>query len=248
MKKSVIILIIMIITYNCKTEEPRYSVPDKVVMVPKNPDTSAVEQGIDAVPDYDGIQIQWYRLFDRSIDYFTIYRKGEDDRYFKKIANRNIDFTQPSNLDTTFMDTIGVELYTDYSYYVTATNKDGKEGPPSDTVSYLLLQKVIIQYPKGQFNFEVTPEFVWNMDQEYKPDYYILRIKKEIGDWLFFVAFVQSNYTNEPEIVDLNSFAPLDLDDFEAGIIYYWRVDCFGDEFPIPSGSESGWELFSVSE
>ena len=29
-----------------------------------------------------------------------------------------------------------------------------------------------------------------------KPDYYILRIKREVGDILFFVTYIQTNYTN----------------------------------------------------
>jgi hypothetical protein len=241
-------LIIIVITYCCKTEEPEYPVPDAVIMVAKSPDTSGVERGIDAVPESQGIQLQWYKITDRNIIHYNIYRKQDKtDSYFKKIAERRVDFTQPSDLDTMFTDTANVELYKDYFYYVTASNKDNKEGPPSDTVSYRLLPKVNIQYPKGQQISQTRPEFVWNMDQE-KPHQYILRIKEETSNELFFVAYIVSNYTNEPEIVNLNDFEPLDLDDFDPGIYYYWRVDCVGDELPRPSGSESNWELFSVSD
>ena len=73
MNKNILILLyIIIFLYCCKTEGPNLPVPDAVMMVPKFPDTSAVELGIDAIPEYDGILLQWYRSNDRNIEYYNI--------------------------------------------------------------------------------------------------------------------------------------------------------------------------------
>jgi hypothetical protein len=248
MNKITLLSLIIIILYGCKSEEPNYPVPDPVVMVAKSPDTSAVEQGIDAVPEYDGIQLQWYRLPERGIESYNIYRKSPDDTYFKRIAAKKIDDTQASGSDTTFLDT-SVVVYQDYFYYITATSKDNKEGMPGDTVSYRLLEKALTIYPDGQLNIEGLPVFQWNTTD--KPDLYILRIERDFDNKLCFIKIVQTNYLIEMETYDPGESEADSIEFFSevipgSGITYKWRIDCMGDDSPIPSGSESEWKYFGL--
>ena len=89
------------------------------------------------------------------------------------------------------------------------------------------------------------PIFQWTIENN--PDYYILRIERFLDRRLHFVGIIQSNYLNDIESFDPNSPNSIYMNDFIPGVEYWWRVDCIGDDTPLPSGSESNWKSFSVN-
>jgi hypothetical protein len=249
MNKMTLLSLIIIILFGCKSEEPNYPIPDAVVLVAKSPDTAAVEQGIDAVPEYNGIQLQWYLLPDRGIKSYNIYRKGPNDTYFKKIDSKPVDYTQISESDTSYLDTVFVDnfkYYQDYFYFVTATSKDNKEGPPSDTVSYQLFEKALPDGP-NTYLYESNPVFSWRLNNTVFPDMYILRIEQIYPYKLHYAGRFQRIEYDFSESISLTDTLQF-LDEVPAlifGQMYRWRIDCVEENEPYPSGSESNWLQFT---
>ena len=226
--------------------EPDLPTPDKVGMVAHTfiNDTLVVEQGIDAVPESDGIFLAWYSLRDPNISRYTIYRmKGET--YFQPLRSIDLENASPGK-DTTYTDDnqeAGLDLNVYYSYFVTATNKNGEEGMPLDTVKYLLIDKPQLIRPNGEFydpQSDGLPLLEWKfVDIQ---DQYILRIENILFEQVHYIGIFQSNYDNDLQITDLNAienfppFAPGD---------YRWRIDSVGPEAD-DSGAESNWYVFTI--
>jgi hypothetical protein len=78
--------------------------PPKATMVLRSPDTAAVERGIDAVPESNGIQVQWHKLFHPALKYYHLWRKGADDLTFSRIKIIDPERTSLGG-DTTYIDT-----------------------------------------------------------------------------------------------------------------------------------------------
>jgi len=85
MRKLLYFLPIIIIIACSDTQGPGSGTPGKVLIVPKIPDDSAVERGIDAVPDRDGIFLAWYKLKENNLRYYNIYRQRDGETFYRKI-------------------------------------------------------------------------------------------------------------------------------------------------------------------
>jgi hypothetical protein len=150
MMRSFILSLLCLTVFSCdKTGEPIVPDPGNVKMVEHTAadDTMAVERGIDAIPESDGIFLAWYALKEEKVNKYKIKRKGSES-FFDVI--KIIDpKTAPPGKDTTFVDDnsgAGLPLgdyY--YEYFVTATNQDGKESSVIDTVRYMLLPEFQIR-------------------------------------------------------------------------------------------------------
>ena len=106
--------------------------PQQVQMIEKLTDLGSVEKGIDAIPDKDGIHLEWYLLNDPDITQYNIYRKLKNEAVFSKIISIPVE-NVISPFDTTFSYVDDDSLVMNntefiYYYYVTATNRDGVEG------------------------------------------------------------------------------------------------------------------------
>jgi hypothetical protein len=230
---------IIVIIACSNPQDPVASVPGKIVLVPKEPDTALVERGIDAIPDREGVYLEWFNPGDNDLRYIDVYRMRDGETYFKKI--RSIDLESASaGEDTTYIDAPEDLIFNINNYYfVKAVNQDGVEGPASDTLKYKLMQKPVLSRPNGTI---VTglPVFYWSFPNVI-PDTYILRIREDFTNRVVFVReFQVTSYFAEQEL-DLSEVD--EPPEFNSGFTYLWRIDSVGPE-PLSSGSESQWQTF----
>jgi hypothetical protein len=229
------------------TGEPIVPEPGDVKMVEhsSSDDTLAFERGIDAVPESDGIYLAWYSLNDRNISQYHIYRKKEDETFFDRVKSIDLETASPGR-DTTFVDDNaenGLELNIHYYYYyVTASNTEGQESSPIDTLRYMLIDKPEPDRPDGESydpDVDGLPTLFWNFVEI--PNLYILRIENSF-DQVHYIGIFQSNYDNNYQTKDLSSIS--DLPAFIPGV-YKWRIDSIGPD-EDHSGAESNWKVFII--
>ncbi len=242
---AILLLAVVLIIASCDNAgEPIVPAPADVHMVHHSfaDDTLALERGIDAVPENDGISLAWYDLNDRNIRQYNIYRRRNDESYFR-IIKRIILEQVSSGRDTTFIDDnsdqgLDVNIY--YHYFVTATNTQDEESGAGDTLKYKLLSKPECRWPDGQtFSADSLPTITWDFVDI--PDLYVLRIENIFGQ-LHYVGIFQSNYDNNSQAKDLNKIPNLPA--FSPGD-YLWRIDSVGPD-EDNSGSESKWKTFLI--
>lgn len=239
-------LIVFLAFISCdNTGEPIVPEPGDVKMVEHyaSDDTLAVERGIDAVPESDGIYLAWYSLRDPNISQYNIYRKKESGTFFEHIKSIDLE-TATAGRDTTHIDD-NVELNTYYYYFVTATNKDGQKSSAIDTLRYMLIDKPdLLRSDKEDYDPDVDglPILFWHFVEI--PDLYILRIEN-IYDQLHYVHIFQVTDYFHDQLLDLNNEEKVpDLPDFPPGI-YKWRIDSIGPD-EDHSGAESNWKVFII--
>jgi hypothetical protein len=239
MKNFIIIIIIsLLFLIACENSQtPDTEPPDEVVWVEKTPDIAAEERGIDAVPDEDGIFLHWYKLQDRNVRYYNIYRQNENEAFFSRIRQIDIE-SATAGRDTTYIDS-DVLLNSFNYYYITAENSDGIQGLSSDTIRYKLYDKAETSQPFG--NVSGIPTFFWTFITVL-PDSFILRIEEDFPPYeLHFVRKFQSNYDNFAQVLDLSAVP--DPPEFGDDRSYKWRIDAIG--IPDTScGSESQYLQF----
>jgi len=228
------------------TGEPIVPEPGDVKMVEHYSvdDTLAIERGIDAVPESDGIYLAWYSLRDNNISHYNIYRKKEDGTFFQRIKTIDLE-TASSGRDTTYVDDnaeAGLDLNSYYHYYITATNTEGKESAAQDTLKYMLIDKPELIRPDGEtFDPDVDglPVLFWDFVEI--PDLYILRLENSF-DQVHYIGIFQSDYNSTNQMLDLNEIQ--DLSAFNPGV-YKWRIDSIGPD-EDHSGAESIWKVFII--
>ena len=231
------------------TNGPVTEEPGKLTFVPKGPDTAIVERGIDAVPDKDGILLEWFKSNDNNIRYIDIYRQKDGETYFRKIRTIDLE-TASAGGDVSYIDEsddIGINIYNEY--FLRALNSDGVEGQPSDTVQYNLLHKPVLSQPNGE-TVDGLPVFTWTFTDEVPPpDTYILRIEEVFTNRVVFIREFQIDYGAVIQSLDLSEEE--DPPQFVSGFTYRWRIDSVGAGILDPldrdknySGSESQWFSF----
>ena len=237
MKKLLSIAFLFFLFACSDTQTPDLPAPAKVIMVPRSDDMAEVERGIDAVPESDGIQIQWYDLHDRNVKSYKIYRKNENETFYSLVKTIDLETAFPGS-DTTYIDAAADLKLNSYNYYcVIAVNKDDMEGQPSDTLRYKLLSKPLTSNPNGEISG--MPKFYWSFPVV--PDSFILRIEEDFTGRLHFIRKFRSNYDNEYQELDLSQIE--NPPQFNSTLWYKWRIDIIGPE-PQSSGAESDWLSF----
>ena len=223
------------------SQTPNRNRPGKVIWVEKTTDMAAEERGIDAVPEEDGIFLQWYKLSDRDIRYYNVYRKNVNEGFFSKI--RQIDAGATAGRDTTFIDSDPVLNITN-EYYIAAENSDGLQGVASDTIAYKLLDKAETSSPNS--DIQGLPIFFWSLAYvSVQPDSFILRIEQDFPPYdLHFARKFQSDYQYDPQVLNLSDVP--DRPDFEIDRWYKWRIDLIGTNI-LSSGSESQYLRFRIN-
>jgi hypothetical protein len=226
---------------------PNTTPPGKLTFIPKGPDVAQTEQGIDAVPDQDGVYLEWFATADPNTRYIDIYRQREDETFYRRIWTIDLE-TASSDEKTAYVDDSEDVAKNSYNYYYLITrNGDGVEGQPSDTMQYNLLEKPELSRPNGDV-VDGLPTFTWRFP-DIIPENYILRIEEEFTNRVVFVR--------EFKVTEYFSNQSLDLakqDDppqFVSGFTYRWRIDSVGAGILDPddrsknySGSESQWLTF----
>jgi hypothetical protein len=243
MIRVAVIFVCMSLLFACTdTTGADSQLPSRVSMVMRSQDTASVEVGIDAVPENDGIQVQWHKVYHPALKYYHLWRKGEHDLTFTKIKVIDPERSSQGG-DTTYVDTdIIIRPPRYYRYYVAGANAEGKEGAPSDTVAYMLLEKAVLESPSQQA-IEGDFVFKWIFSGDAPPQYYILRIEEEFTKKLAYSnIFWNNNFIPGLDTLNLSEKEP-DLA-FPKGN-YRWRIDCIGEDAET-SGSESQWLRFII--
>jgi hypothetical protein len=242
--KRIYLLFLSLVVFGCKnSSEPTLPTPAKIRMVPRSNDMAAIEVGIDAVPESNGIKLQWFNPRDRNLKKYSVYRRESMETYFKVIKTVDLETVFPGQ-DTVYVDDDPDLPLNRYNYYyVTATNKDNLEGPPSDTLKYLLLEKPQTFKPNGE-TITGLPVFYWSFPATVTPDSFILRIEEEYTNYLFYIAKFQSNYDQPEQSLDLAQVP--NPPGFNSGQSYRWRIDSIGPDAET-SGSESAWLIFYIN-
>ena len=238
------LLFLMLMIFGCKnSSEPSLPTPAKIKMVDRSNDMAAVEMGIDAVPESNGIKLQWFNPHDHNLKIYSVYRRLTQETYFKIIKTIDLETAFPGQ-DTVYIDNDPNLPLNRYNYYyVTATNTDDLEGPSSDTLRYYLLEKSVTDQPNG-LTLSGLPTFYWSFPQTMTPPYFILRIEDEYTNSLFYIAKFESNYDDPAQTLDLKQVA--NPPTFQSGGAYRWRIDSIGPD-SVYSGAESAWKIFYIN-
>ena len=193
--------------------------------------------GIDAVPDGDWIKIQWVPFID-DIEYVRIYR-------FRKEISGIVDHILVDSIRS-----VNSEYYIDDSlyevnvgqvwhYYIEIVDEH-RQFSVSDTVSYKLVDKALLGSPANLVTITGADSisFVWARI----PSGLIARYRIIIFNENDEIVWSYDEYDIDPDEDDLTVVYDIPTD-FAPGK-YYWRVDAFGNDVLVDSGSESAIRMF----
>ncbi len=209
-------------------------------------DPELENNGIDAVPGGDQMQIQWLNITDSDIDYLEIFRFSAED-YF----NDSLDFVE--KIDS--VDYSNQSIYRDENaainmeelfYFIRAVDEAGNS-TPSDTVGYKLLYKPFLIQPSNFISFSNANNITF--------------------EWAGDTGLVYRLLVFDVDRNPLWQWSPLDLDSLETQYggpaitppdTLIWRVDVFGqsgvlhtiegNDYYIDSGAESEERYIYITE
>jgi fibronectin type 3 domain-containing protein len=202
--------------------------PPKVTMIPTAADTSRIEKGIDAIPNGDGIRIEWSLSSDERVTGYEIYRKETLSAKFTKIWTA----AEKDTFYEDFTTKTGIRYY----YTILAVNDEDLRSETSDTLNFMLLKKATnLNTTIG--SSKTKPVFNW-LDSNQAGEF-IVRIEEKIGNRPIWIALVQADYGSSQQSVNFNFDQKALMNELVLGKEYRWRVDVVGHE--VNSGSESEW-------
>jgi hypothetical protein len=231
---------------NCANEEVNKEPPPaRVLLVEKTPDTSAVENGIDAKynpnqPDYNSIFIEWHPNKEKTLLGYYVYRSESFDKNYIAVGKITRDY---GIIDTTYEDN-NVSLHQRYYYFVKAFDEFDQFSEPSDTVNYRLVENPILSSPQSPgYNGDNIPLFVW--DFKYIPGSFIFRLIKIEGEILQPLITEEIWLDVEYRTHQEWSLAKISPNTTLPPGNYKWRIDVVGSEDFY--GAESDWLYFTVN-
>jgi hypothetical protein len=200
--------------------------PSAPVLWSSPADTSTQERGIDAIPERNALQIEWHT--DYLYDGYALYRRSGNETRFLLVWKFGRE-------DSSFIDDT-VLLNVRYDYYLRAQNEFGTWSPPSDTVSYMLIEKVTDLFFSPQDN-----SFRWQQ-QLIPPRGFLLKLYNNQTKKLIWMRQVAPLYQYSEQAVTFNDDGKALEPTLSSGMEYYWRIDSVGPT--THSGSESSWSSF----
>ncbi len=214
--------------------------PDPPVVLPASECTSPDEQGIDAVPDRDRIRLEWWVGSEEDLAGYEIYRSREGEAVDSLVAMLPIEEISG---EVAFYEDEDVALRVRYFYTIKAFDEANNASTVSDTLTYMLLSKLMPDQPRGDITDRI-PEFVFQWGDDPLPIVsYVIRVTDLMGTYLWISdLFIAQEYHNPVHLV-YNEDGRASSDSLESGG-YRWRVDGVGAE--EYSGSESYWMPFRV--
>lgn len=226
----ILILGVLFFILNCaeKSTQPEIK-PDPVLLIQSGSPYDEIEKGIDAVPESDGIYLEWRDPEDPSVEFYEIYRSEDPD-------DRFIPVGKVYDPDTAFVDET-VELFKRFYYFVQSVSDLNARSEPSDTLYYTLLEKPTNLFPSGVWE-ETNPRLSWDNVQE---DVYLVRIADDLLDKVVWMAEAESRYEErESVVVEFDATDIVPIDSLLRHRDYFWRVDVIRRD-DMNSGSESQW-------
>lgn len=229
----ILILVVSFTILNCKDKvvDPG-EIPQAIHFIAHGSDLEIKERGIDADDNLDGISLIWRAPGYDEITSVEIYRSDTEAGDYEKLVAVFLP-------DTLFVDTRAA-FRKRYYYYVVGVTEDGQNTQTSDTLSYMLLEKVTDQSPRGSTSDSI-PRFFWR-DPNQAHEYIIKVIEADSEDPVWIRQLV-SNY-EEMMQTTYNFDGQTEISSLESGKDYLWRVDVIGAQ--ENSGSESRWIPISI--
>jgi hypothetical protein len=226
---SFLLLGVIFINFGCKNKSTDPALkPAPVTLVPGGGDTTAVETGIDAVPEGNLIHLEWTQVENASVVAFSVFRKAEREKEFAKLVT--------IEAPVRFYDDPVPFLDVRYYYFVRAVSDEGLESEPSDTLSYKLIQKAESMTPEGKT--DAKPMFRWR--DLYHANDYVIRVQESLSESVTWISrFQKPQYGPDEQYVQYNADGRARLDSLVKGRAYEWRIDVLGNE--ASCGSESRW-------
>ncbi len=214
--------------------------PDPPVVLPASECTSADEQGIDAVPDRDRIRLEWWVGSEEDLAGYEIYRHREGEAVDSLVA---VLLIEEISGEVAFYEDEDVALQMRYFYTIKAFDEANNASTVSDTLTYMLLSKLMPDQPRGDITDRI-PEFVFQWGDDPLPIVsYVIKVTDVMGTYLWISdLFIAQEYDTPVHIV-YNVDGRANSDSLESAV-YFWRVDGVGAE--EYSGSESYWMRFKV--
>lgn len=210
--------------------------PGSVQFVSRSSDTAPYEKGIDAIPESDAIYIEWRSSEDPTVTGYHLYRSNKEGSVFQLIGQTNA----PD--DTSWIDeSVGLSMR--YYYYIVSVNEDDTESAPSDTIDYLLLDKVTYLNPNGIIS-ESNPSLKW-AEPSIVPKGYIVKVKEKDEEsfiWIYSLDQTEIDYGGHQSI-EYNKDGKALIQSLQKGKSYQWRIDKQGGS---NSGSESHWANITI--
>ena len=192
--------------------------------------------GIDTVSDGNFIRIPWEPFIDTDLSHVKVFRFSNHDANPVEIA-ASVPSSERYYLDTDNQ----LQERVWYSYFIHLYDSNGNYSV-SDTVSYALLSKCLLDYPA---NNEIVPLFNlklrWTSDGVNASSFRLLMWNEENE-----LIHHQDVYIDIPEdVYEIPVPANLNV---SSGDVIRWRVDAFDDEFgyEIKLGSESSERIFII--
>lgn len=198
-------------------------------MIPAVSDTSRVERGIGAIPEYDGIRLEWIPSEDDEVTGYRLFGSRNKDGPYNLIAGQTV----LARTDSFYVDG-PLPLNVRYYYYMTAVDYRGNSSFPSDTLNYMLIEKAIHLTPQGVIT-NTRPVFSWEpvvIEQAY-----VVRLR-DFSENIIWIYRMQSTYINR-EYLAFNVDGSASVDSLAPGRQVQWRVDVVSAREYC--GSKSPW-------
>lgn len=215
-------------------------------VLPSPAPTSPIERGIDAVPDWDHIRLEWIVGGESDLAGYEIYRREDHRLADTLLAVLQMEEIEKVPPDTAFWVDEGISLQVRYAYMLRAFDRNGHRSDPSESVDYMLLPKGIPEAPQSNIA-EGTPTlaFYWGDDSAAAVQF-VVKVTTLDGQYLWIsdpVANPRQQYDGELERIRYNADGGARMDPLAPGE-YRWRMDSIGAQ--PRSGSESRWVSFRV--
>lgn len=226
----------------CERGSDRDTIPPAPpVALPSSEPISSDEQGIDAVPEWDWIRLEWWVGPEEDLAGYEIYRRREDEAVDSLIVVLPIEEISG---DVAFYEDDGIDLHVRYFYTIKAFDEADNISTVSDTLTYMLLSKLRPDQPRGETD-DRMPEFVFHWgDDPSAILHYVVKVTDATGTtYLWISDLVLPEGYGKPGQIVYNVDGNATSDSLASGV-YRWRVDGVGSE--EYSGCESRWMPFKV--
>lgn len=204
----------------------------------QNTDITDDNNGIDADPVGNWINISWEPFIDTDLSHAKIYRFSEVDPEPVVIDTIPASAEKYQDQDPSLVEQVR------YSYFMELYDSSGNYSV-SDTVSYALLAKCNLFTPEdGETVSPVSLRLRWNRGDSYATRFRVLVWIEETHQLKWSTDYYLAT-EDDPLWVSFPIFGPGEI---PSGTVLRWRVDAFDDsnENSGSMGSESHERLFTL--
>ncbi|MCF7885400.1 MAG: hypothetical protein K9M80_02805 [Candidatus Marinimicrobia bacterium] len=247
----VLLIILISILSNCELfdlgsdlEDP--DPPAAPNIIPQSLPDDSLQTGIGPADYVRGIYFEWYNNSEKDIGGYYIYRRTESsDQTFIKLDT--VEFYTSIIEANSYIDTL-VDYYKNYFYFITAYDYGNNESKPSDTIRYMLVEKVDLVTPNGKMDPPLN-NFIWYEFTRLTNEYVLEMEDLENSETIWVTRFNRSNYEEEQQMKNYNFDGSSKFPKLTKNKVYRWRIHSI---FMVDrsncdlSGAKSNWNYFTI--